>query len=279
MFMRGNDELNESKLEGIFGTSNLRPATAEELKEFTGAEHGSIGPIDLKSKNVKIIADNLLKDANGLISGANKDGYHIKNIDFRRDAEIEEYHDLRVVQSGEPCVECGRPLRVVKAIELGHIFKLGTKYSEAMEATFLDTDGKEKPIIMGSYGIGVERILACFIEQNFDENGLKWKAPVTPFHVHLIGLGMSKFDEVRNACEELYSKISGAGYEVLFDDRDESPGVKFNDADLLGIPLQIIGGNKNLKNGNVEIKDRATGERDVVSLDEAIESIARYYNK
>ncbi len=277
VFMRGNDDLNESKLEGIFGTSNIRPAVSEELIKYTGADHGSIGPINLKQK-IKVIADDLLKGANGLVSGANKDGYHFKNIDFDRDANIEEYHDLRTVQQGEPCPKCNRVLRIVKAIELGHIFKLGTKYSEALEARFLDKEGKEHPIIMGSYGIGVERIAACYIEQNFDENGLIWQEPLAPFHVHLIGIQPGKFDIVKDACEKIYSELQDNGFEVLYDDRDESPGIKFNDADLLGMPLQVIAGNKNLKNGNVEIKQRRTGERAIVKIEELLANIEIFFN-
>jgi len=264
--MRGNDELNESKLQGILGTGNLRPAVAEELIEFTGADHGSIGPINLKS-DIRIISDLLLKDANGLVSGANEDGFHLKNIDFTRDCpHIKEFYDLRTVRNGEPSIVNGEPLRIVKAIELGHIFKLGTKYSEALDAKFLDSEGKEHPIIMGSYGIGVERIMACYIEQNHDDKGIIWKKPLTPFDVHLLAINPAKFPEVAQACETLYNELSDAGYEVLYDDRDETAGVKFNDADLIGLPTQVIVGAKNLKDGNIEVKYRESGERKVIPL-------------
>lgn len=265
IMMRGNDELNESKLQGVFKTNNFRPAEPAELVNYTGAGAGSIGPFGLKTK-IKVVADNLLKDANGLTSGANKDGYHYKNIDFARDCRIDEYHDFRTVQPGEPCPVNGSPLRVVKAIELGHIFKLGTRYSEALGARFLDAQGNEKPIIMGSYGIGVERILACFIESNHDEHGIIWKHPLTPFDVHMVGLNVVKSEETRAMCDKIYNDLLSAGFDVLYDDRDESAGVKFNDADLIGIPVQVICGMKNLSQGNVEIKQRATGQREVVSL-------------
>lgn len=264
IFMRGNDILNEEKLQAIFKTNNLRPALANELEDFIGAAHGSIGPINPKT-NIRMIADNLLKDANGLISGANKDGYHIKNIDFTRDTKITEFYDLRTAQEGEPCPICGHPLRVVKAIELGHIFKLGTKYSEALKAEFLDAHGKKAPIIMGSYGIGVERVLACYIEQHYDEAGIKWQGPLSPYQIHLISLSPNKFEEVKKFADELYSKYEKI---TLYDDRLESPGIKFNDADLIGIPLQIIIGNKNLQENQVEIKNRLTGERLTVSINE-----------
>ncbi len=272
IFMRGNDELNESKLQGVFGTNNLRPAVSEELIKYTGADHGSIGPINLK-ENIKVIADNLLKHANGLVSGANKDGFHYKNIDFDRDAKIEEFFDLRTINPGEPCPKCGNELRVVKAIELGHIFKLGTKYSEALEARFLDNEGQEHPIIMGSYGIGVERIVACYIEQHYDDNGIIWQEPLAPYQIHLIGIQINKFDNVKNTCEKLYDDLMHSGFEVLFDDRDETPGVKFNDADLLGMPLQVIVGNKNLKNGIIELKHRKSGEREMIALEKIIDKV------
>lgn len=276
IFMRGNDELNETKLQGILGTNNIRPAVSEELVQFTGADHGSIGPINLKSK-IRILADNLLKDANGLVSGANEDGFHYKNIDFTRDCKIEEYYDLRTVQAGEPCPISGQPLRVVKAIELGHIFKLGTKYSEALGANFLDSESKEHPIIMGSYGIGVERILACYMEQHYDDKGIIWKKPLTPFDVHLIGLNETKFPEVKEVCTKLYEDLRNAGIDVLYDDRNESPGIKFNDADLIGIPIQLIVGNKNLKDSKIEIKYRELSERNLIEIDKAKEIILNYY--
>lgn len=278
IFMRGNDELNETKLEAVFKTNKLRPADSAELVRYTGADHGSIGPINLKTK-MKVIADNLLKDANGLVSGANKDGFHYKNIDFKRDCTINEYHDLRTIRPGEPDIIDGSPLRVVKAIELGHIFKLGTKYSDALGANFLDEQGNENPIIMGSYGIGVERILACFIEQSNDEKGIVWKYPLTPFHIHLIGLNLEKFEIVRDTCEKIYSELTAKGIEVLFDDRNESAGIKFNDADLLGIPLQVIAGKKNIEEGKVEVKIRKDGNRDIIEIEKLNEFISNFFSR
>ncbi len=277
ILMRGNDELNENKLESILGTNIFRPATAEELITYTGANGGSIGPVNLKT-NIRVIADNLLKDANGLVSGANKDGYHYKNIDFTRDLEIKEYYDLRTIKEGEPNPMDGEPIRIVKAIELGHIFKLGTKYSDAMGATFLDSDGKEKPIIMGSYGIGVERVIACYIEQNYDKYGIKWNKELTPFNAHIVGLNTKKSEEVREACEKLYNELQSNSLDTIYDDRDDSVGVKFNDADLLGIPIQIVVGSKNLANGQVEIKYRESGEKILVGLEEALAKVKAYYS-
>ncbi|HPI19939.1 MAG TPA: proline--tRNA ligase [Candidatus Kapabacteria bacterium] len=272
VLMRGNDELNETKLQAVLGATAIRPAEAAELVEYTGANAGSIGPVNLK-ENIKIIADNRLLGANNMVSGANKDGFHNKNIDLERDAKIEGYFDLRVVQSGENCPHCNALLKVVNAIELGHIFKLGTRYSQALGATFLDEKGEEHPIIMGSYGIGVERILACFIEQHHDDKGIIWKKPLNPYDVHLIGLNTNKFEDVKNTCESLYEELLSNEIDVLYDDRDESPGVKFNDADLLGMPYQIIVSKKNIEAGCVEMKIRETGERKQVKICEVVNEL------
>lgn len=276
ILMRGNDELNETKLEGILKTNNFRAAEGHELADFTGANAGSIGPVNLKT-NIRIIADNLLKGANGLVSGANKDGFHFKNIDIDRDCKIEEYYDLRTVVSGEPCPNCGKELKVVKAIELGHIFKLGTKYSEALDAKFLDEDGQEKVIIMGSYGIGVERVMACYLEQNFDEKGIIWNKELTPYDIHILPLNMHRTPEVESAAFKLYDELTAAGFKVMIDDRNETAGVKFNDADLLGFPMQLIVGSKNLANNQVELKYRRSGERVYVPINELVEKIKNEY--
>jgi len=272
VLMVGNDVLNETKLASALG-GNIRPMHPDEIEPLTGAHSGSLGPVGLK--NFKIIADNRLKDANGLVSGANKDDYHIGNIDIKRDVNLDGYYDLREVKEGEACVECGNQLRVVNAIEIGHIFKLGTKYAEDLKAYFLNEKGDEQPIIMGSYGIGVERIIASYIEQNHDENGIIWNKTIAPFHIHLIGLNM-KNEMVREASENVYQLLIDNGYEVIFDDRDDvSAGVKFKDADLLGMPLHIIAGEKNLRDGNVETKVRGTGERSVVAIEDILNKIEK----
>jgi prolyl-tRNA synthetase len=277
VLMQGNDEVNESKLLKYLG-GNVRPAHPEELLQITGADAGSIGPIGFKGR---IVADLKLKDRNNLFSGANKNDYHIGGIDLKRDLPDRQagvpaidYADLRVVQSGEGCPNlptgqagCNGKLEVFTAIELGHIFKLGTKYSEALGALYLDEKGKEHPIVMGSYGIGVERIIACYIEQNFDDKGLTWNKALTPFDIHLIALNM-KNENVVSTADKLYRELKKNGYEVLFDDRDAAAGFKFNDADLLGMPIQIVVGEKKLKNKQCEVKIRRTGERFDVELSE-----------
>lgn len=263
ILMLGNDEVNETKL-GLVLDGHFRPGHPEELKAITGADAGSIGPIGFKGR---IIADLRLKDANNLYSGANKNDFHIGGIDLVRDVPSVEYFDLRAVASGEKCTRCNNELEVFKAIELGHIFKLGTKYSDALGVNFLDEEGKDHPVIMGSYGIGVERVFACYLEQNHDERGIVWDKVLAPYQVQLIGLNM-KNATVIEASEKIYNELQDR-FEVLFDDRvDASPGFKFNDADLLGMPVQVIIGEKNLKEGVVEVKLRKSGERFKVSIGE-----------
>ncbi|MBK7445861.1 MAG: proline--tRNA ligase [Ignavibacteria bacterium] len=275
----GDDEVNEMKLQNYFGI-NIRSAHNEELIEITGADAGSIGPVGLKNKNVKIIADLLLEDADELISGANRNDYHLKNIDLKRDVKGIEYKDLRVVKEGEETIDRKSKIKITRAIEVGHIFKLGTKYAEALGATFLDAEGKENPVIMGSYGIGVERTAASYIEQNNDEKGIIWKGEIAPFKVILISLG-GKTEEVKNISEEFYKQLCNEKkIETLYDDREGvRPGVKFNDADLIGIPVQLIIGEKNLKEGNIEIKIRSTGERLIVKKEDALNKVMELINK
>ncbi|MFZ1083068.1 MAG: proline--tRNA ligase [Candidatus Kryptoniota bacterium] len=275
ILMSGNDQLNENKLLAAVGkaASAMEP---EELAKYTGANAGSIGPIGLKG--FKIIADKRLEGANELISGGNKDDYHITHIDLNRDAKVEGYYDLRTIEAGEPCPKCNYKLRIVNAIEIGHIFKLGTKYSVALHANYLDEGGTEKSIVMGSYGIGVERIIACHIEQSHDDNGIIWDKAIAPFMVHLISVNMDNKDVVSTA-EKFFEEFSKSGIEVLYDDRQGvSPGFKFKDADLLGMPVQVIVGERNLKNGNIELKFRKTGERKVIPSSEVVEEIGRYLN-
>jgi prolyl-tRNA synthetase len=274
ILMLGNDEVNETKLEKALGGA-IRPAHADELKDITGADAGSIGPIGFKGR---IIADNRLKDANNLYSGANKNDYHLGGIDLMRDVKDLEYEDLRIVKSGEGCPISDGILEVFSAIELGHIFKLGTKYSQAMGAMFLDENGKENPLIMGSYGIGVDRVMACYLEQHNDEKGIIWGKTLAPYQIHLMGLNMRK-QEIVNASEKIYKQLTDAGYDVLFDDRlDAQAGFKFNDADLLGMPVQVIVGDKKLKVNKVELKLRESGERFDIDLNDLLMKVKELLN-
>ncbi len=273
ILMVGNDQLNDSKLASALGGGTLEAMDPAELSRLTGADAGSIGPIGLEG--FRIIADRRLEDANGLVSGANKNDYHLINIDLKRDVEVDGYFDLRTVEAGESAPGTNEPLKIVNGIELGHIFKLGTKYSETLNVKFLDENGELKPVIMGSYGIGIERIVACHIEQNHDENGIVWDKALAPYEVHLIPVNMNSKEAVLYA-NQLYRQLCEERIEVLFDDRENvTAGFKFKDADLLGMPFQVIVGEKGLKNGQVEIKRRKTGERMMVSIESAVSEVKR----
>ena len=273
ILMSGNDQLNEAKLGTALGGGEFRAMPAEELSRLTGADAGSIGPLDLK--DFRIIADKRLQGANNLISGANRNDKHISNIDMERDVKVDGYFDLRTVESEEACSLCGSPLKIANAIELGHIFKLGTKYSDALNVTYLDENGQSKPVVMGSYGIGIERIIACVIEQNNDKDGIVWNKALAPYAVHLTAINMNNNDIVLTA-ERLYKSMNEAGLDVLFDDRSNvSPGFKFKDADLLGMPVHVIVGERGLKNNQVEIKVRRSGEKMMVPIDDLIPAVKK----
>ena len=246
--VRGDQTLHEKKLKKIIG--NFRSAHRDEVKELLGVEAGFIGPMGHK---IRKVADNSLKQG-VYVSGANKEGYHIKGVKPERDLKA-EYSDIHIAKEGEGCPSCGKPLKVEKAIEVGNIFKLGTKYSIPLKANYLDEKGEEMPIVMGSYGIGPARIAASAIEQNHDENGIIWPASISPFDVHILPLN-TKDPKTIEVAERLYGNLKTEGIEVLIDDRDERAGIKFKDADLIGIPYQIVIGEKNLKEGMVEVKDR-----------------------
>jgi prolyl-tRNA synthetase len=263
--VRGDQELHEKKLSKVIGPH--RPAQKTEVKEVLGVEAGFIGPMGHK---LRIVADNCLKEG-VYISGANKPHYHIRGIKAEADFSA-DWHDLHIARAGDSCVKCGNALKVEQVIEIGNIFKLGTKYSSALKALYLDENGQEKPIIMGSYGIGPARIAAAAIEQNHDKDGIIWPKSISPFDIEILPLNM-KDQATTEAAEKLYRELSGKGLDVLMDDRDERAGVKFKDADLIGIPLQIIVGEKNLKEGLVEIKNRKSKESLKVPLDKAIEVV------
>ncbi len=273
VLMVGNDQLNEAKLLTALGGGDLQAIDAAELLKLTGADGGSIGPVGLKG--FRIIADKRLEGANDLVSGANKNDYHLANIDLARDVKVDGYYDLRTVEDSEACPNCSLPLKFTGTIELGHIFKLGTKYSEALNARFLDENGQSQPIVMGSYGIGFERIIACHIEQSHDENGIVWDKALAPYAIHIIAVSMNNKDVVLES-NRIYRELTEAGIETLFDDRaNVTPGFKFKDADLLGMPFQIIVGEKGLREKKVEIKTRKTGERMLVPIENVLEEVKK----
>ena len=266
----GNDQVNESKLGAALGNGEFHAADPETLLRLTGADAGSIGPIGF---NGRIIADKRLEGASGLISGANKNDYHLGGIDLLRDVQGVEYKDVRTIENGEPCATCGKPLRIANAIELGHIFKLGTKYSDALNIRYLDENGQSQVVIMGSYGIGVERIIACALEQSHDANGIIWPGALAPYDAHVVAVNMNN-KEIVLAANQVYNALKAAGVVALLDDRATvSPGFKFKDADLLGMPIQVIVGEKGLKNGQLELKIRRTGERIIVPVSEAASKV------
>jgi len=277
VLIRGDQELNEKKLARLIGDFYF--ASAEEALNLIGVEVGYIGPMNQK---IKIIADNSIDKDLLYISGANKKNYHIQGINPREHFKA-EWFDIRKVKENDKCIKCGNPIEIQKAIEVGNIFKLGTKYSVPLNAIFLDKDGKEKPIIMGSYGIGPARVAAAAIEQNYDKDGIIWPKSIAPFDIEIIPLNLSDKKTVKIA-EELYEKVSeiynsfaDRHMEVLIDDREERPGVKFKDADLIGIPIQVIIGEKGLKDGKIEIKKRRTKESKMVPINRAVVEIVNFY--
>jgi prolyl-tRNA synthetase len=276
--LRGDQQLHEVKLNDALGSTAVRPAQAEEIRELLGAGAGSLGGVGAKSSARKsnskllVVADNGLKGRRNMTTGANKDDHHIRGVDIERDIEVDKWADLRTVNSGEACPRCDTgTLEVFKAMEIGHIFKLGTKYSESMGATVLTADGKEVPIIMGSYGIGVERIITAAIEQNHDQDGIIWPKSITPFDV-IVTITNIKDEKLRETGEKLYKDLQAAGLEVLLDDRDERAGVKFKDADLIGVPYRITIGKK-IADEKVELFDRKAKQSKDVGLDEIVKRV------
>ncbi|MCL4787098.1 MAG: proline--tRNA ligase [Verrucomicrobia bacterium] len=259
--LRGDDQLNEAKFAGRLGTATFRAATAEEILEAMGAHPGSLGAVtSTRTKpEIKVFADEVLRGARGMTTGANEDGFHLRHVDMERDIRVDEWVDLRTVRAGELCVPTGQPLKIRRAIEVGHVFKLGTKYSEKLGALFLDEAGARKPAVMGCYGIGVTRTLQAVIEQCNDKDGILWPMSVAPYQVCITPLNVAADNPGMKLAETLYAELTARGVEVILDDRDERPGVKFKDADLVGFPLRVSIGEKSLAKGEVEIKPRGGG--------------------
>ena len=271
--LRGDHELNEIKLKNSLGWEDIEMATEEAIKRITGSPVGFLGPLGLKEQ-VPVIADLAIKGmANNVVIGANEKDMHFTNANLVRDFPVERFADIRTVAAGDACPRCnGGKLEMWRGIEVGHVFKLGTKYSTSLNATYLDAGGKEQVIFMGCYGIGIGRTVAAAIEQNHDENGIIFPLPLAPFHCSVVALN-AKDTGVMAAAGEVYHKLEQLGVETLFDDRDERPGVKFKDNDLIGIPLRIVVGSKGLAEGKVEVKIRKTGEVLLLPVDEAITKI------
>ena len=266
--IRGDLDVNEVKLtntltrKGLI-TADIHLATAEELVQ-AGIIAGYTSPLN-KSEQILIVADTSLMKGRNFVAGGNKLDYHIKNVNYPRDFRVDAWADIASAYDGAICAQCGGTLHTQRGTEVGHIFKLGTKYSTLLDATFLDTDGVAHPIIMGSYGIGISRLMAAIVEQSHDEQGIIWPIGMAPYSVNLIGLDLDK-EETGQAAETLYQDMQRTGIEVLFDDRDERAGVKFNDADLIGLPIRIVVSKRSLKNGGIELKLRAQKESRIVPL-------------
>ncbi|WLR52373.1 proline--tRNA ligase [Bacillus tianshenii] len=264
---RGDHEVNDIKLKNLLSASHVEMATEEDAKQLLGASFGSLGPIGI-SEDIEVIADYAVQTIVNGTCGANEDGYHFVNVNPERDFTPSQYADLRFIEEGDPSPDGEGTIKFAKGIEVGHVFKLGTVYSEKMGAQILDENGRSQPMIMGCYGIGVSRTLAAIVEQFNDENGIVWPNSVTPFHVHLIPIN-AKNAAQKELADKLYAELQEAGFEVLYDDRKERPGVKFADSDLFGIPLRVTVGKK-AEEGIVELKPRETGETEEVTVSDLI---------
>lgn len=276
--LRGDLDVSEVKLKNEIGGGELIPATEEEIAAI-GAVAGFASPIGLNVRTeqnpdgVLVIADESLKKMSNFTTGANELDYHYINANFPRDFQVTRFADIAEPYDGATCARCGGKLRIDNAIELGHCFKLGTRYSEPVGATFLDADGQERLVIMGSYGIGLDRLLAAIIEEHHDENGIVWPRAVAPYDVHIVAL--ARDEEITRVSDQLYNDLNRAGIATVYDDRDLSPGVKFNDADIMGMPLRVTVSSRSLQQGGVEVKWRWSDEREIIPLDGAVERIAK----
>lgn len=278
IIIRGDMEVNETKLAGVLHAVELRPAQDTEIRSI-GAVPGYASPVGLQ--DVLIVVDDIIPHSKNLVSGANIEGYHFLNVNYGRDYQADIIADISLATEGDECTVCSHPLRSVRGIEVGNIFKLGTWFSEAMGSYYLDRQGKSQPIFMGSYGIGTGRLLACIAEEHHDEHGLIWPISVAPYQVHLISLpwkSVTDHEEKVVTADSLYQIFNEKNVECLFDDRQESPGVKFNDADLIGIPIRLTLSERSIKNGGVEYKRRDQPEKTIIPIDNIIPSIKEEIN-
>jgi len=275
VIIRGDLEVNETKLRNALKCSELRLATEREVSEI-GLVAGFASPIGVKG--VKIIADDSITSGSNFTVGANKPGYHLRNANYPRDFQVDLIADIALARAGDSCPKCGQKLSYTRGIEVGHVFKLGTFISEKFGAYFLDNDGKSRPIVMGCYGIGLGRLLAAIVEQSHDDKGIIWPLSAAPYQVHLCPLSLDK-PGVLSAAEKIYQELQKEGIEVLFDDRDDSPGVKFNDADLLGIPLRLTLSPRTLQSQSVEAKWRTEKEVKLLPVDSIAVEVDRLLAK
>lgn len=272
VLLRGDRELNEVKLNNALGGFiTLQLASPEDVERILSCEAGFVGPVDAPA-GLLVVADGEVPLMDKAVCGANKADYHYVDVVPAKDFRMDQVHDLRLIEVGEDCLKCGTPLQEARGIEVGQVFKLGTKYSKALKATFLAEDGQEKLCVMGCYGIGVSRTMAAAIEQNYDANGIIWPMPIAPYQCVIVPVSLKDAPVVETA-EKLYRELLSRGVEVVLDDRDERPGVKFKDADLVGYPLRVTVGMKNLANNQVELRDRKTGDTQLTSLAELVPQV------
>ena len=272
VLIRGDDQLNETKFAAKTGAAAVRPAAADEIVPLLGAKPGSLGAAANVPADVKVFADERLQGANDMTTGANEDGFHLRNVSIERDIKVTQWFDLRTVTAGEPCAKCGKALKIRRAIEVGHVFKLGTKYSEALGAGFLNETGVRNPAVMGCYGIGITRTLQAIIEQSNDKDGMIWPLAVAPYQVCITPLVVAPDSPAMTLAEKIYAELTTRGVDVILDDRDDRPGVKFKDSELVGFPLRIGIGEKSLAKGEVEIKPRG-GTLVSVKAEEAVAQV------
>jgi prolyl-tRNA synthetase len=253
--LRGDLDANEVALKNALGVDALALASEEKVERATGAPVGYVGPHHLRGRDLRVVADESIRGAVNAVTGAGRRDWHVRGLSLDRDAPVSEWLSFAKAREGDPCPRCGKPLSMARGIEVGHIFKLGTKYSTAMRAEFTDEKGETRPVVMGTYGIGVGRTMASAVEQHHDADGIVWPLALAPFEVEIVSLNPAD-DSVRKEADSLYESLRGAGVEVFYDDRDERPGVKFKDADLIGFPIRVNVGGRALKEGRVEVVTR-----------------------
>lgn len=275
VIVRGDREVNDIKVQRVHPCDDLQLADETKVKEIMHANPGSLGPVGLKG--LKVYADWEVEQMVNTVCGANETDYHWINVNPGRDFQVDGYYDLRLVEEGEPCPKCGRTLKTARGIEVGQVFKLGTKYSKAMNATFLDENGKENIIYMGCYGIGVSRTISAAVEQNYDEHGIIWPKAIAPYSVVVVPIS-AKDEQHMAIAEQLYADLEACGIDVMLDDRNERPGVKFKDADLIGYPVRLTVGKKAVEGQMIEYKLRTAADSEDVALAEVVEQVKAYLN-
>jgi len=270
--VRGDLDVNEVALKNALGVDHLALASEDKVERATGAPVGYVGPHHLAGKDLRVVADESMRGAVNAVTGAGRKDWHVRGLALDRDAGVSEWQTFAAARAGDPCPRCGQPLSIARGIEVGHIFKLGTKYSTAMRCEFTDEKGDARPVVMGTYGIGVGRTMAAAVEQHHDADGIVWPLALAPFEIEIVSLNPAD-EAARSHADRLYETLAAEGADVFYDDRDERPGVKFKDADLLGFPIRVNVGGRALKEGKVEIVTRRDRQTRAVPVAEALSAI------